>query len=239
MNPPDTVAQDPTPAEPSHETKPRRRYFIQVEWWVPTLRGWLVLLVGALILAGVIVEYAHPFLSPNAPLSDGVLVVEGWGDDEMMWQAVKTMDAGRYQTLYVTGMGIDRTSVFSEYGSQPELSAAIIRQISEGRVEPIPVVADNVRKDRTYSSGLRLKEYMQSHGGIPKKITLLSSGPHSRRSQLMFRKAFGDSAEIGIIAHQPAGYDPAHWWRDPEGIRTVVSEGVAYLYARWLFWNFG
>lgn len=30
-------------------------------------------------------------------------------------------------------------------------------------------------------------------------------------------------------------YDPRHWWRTSEGVRNVVGESIAYLYARFFF----
>jgi len=32
------------------------------------------------------------------------------------------------------------------------------------------------------------------------------------------------------------GYDPARWWRSSEGVREVLFEGFAYVYAKCLFW---
>ena len=74
-------------------------------------------------------------------------------------------------------------------------------------------------------------------GGIAPKITVLSVGPHSRRSRLLFQKAFGDSATIGVIAAPPQGYDSRRWWIYSEGVRTVISEAIAYGYARLIFWR--
>jgi hypothetical protein len=31
-------------------------------------------------------------------------------------------------------------------------------------------------------------------------------------------------------------YDAKHWWQYSEGVRDVLSEGVAYLYAKFFFW---
>ena len=40
---------------------------------------------------------------------------------------------------------------------------------------------------------------------------------------------------IGGVALQDVQYDPARWWAASEGVRSVLSEGIAYLYARLLF----
>ena len=40
---------------------------------------------------------------------------------------------------------------------------------------------------------------------------------------------------VGIIAVPNPDYDSSRWWRYSEGVKEVVSESVAYLYARFLF----
>ena len=31
-------------------------------------------------------------------------------------------------------------------------------------------------------------------------------------------------------------YDQRHWWRYSQGVKDVLTEGVAYIYAKFLFW---
>lgn len=40
---------------------------------------------------------------------------------------------------------------------------------------------------------------------------------------------------MGVIAATPAEYDADNWWDWSSGVRAVVDETVAYLYARFLF----
>ena len=55
--------------------------------------------------------------------------------------------------------------------------------------------------------------------------------PHARRSKMMFTKVFGKNVAIGIIALNDPLYDPKHWWRTSEGVREVLGEAIAYMYA--------
>jgi hypothetical protein len=59
---------------------------------------------------------------------------------------------------------------------------------------------------------------------------------HARRSRLLFQKAFGPGIEVGVIAIRDREYNPRVWWRYSEGVKEVLSEGAAYLYARFLFY---
>ena len=49
-------------------------------------------------------------------------------------------------------------------------------------------------------------------------------------------KAFGPGVAVGIRAAPDERYDAAHWWQSSQGVRTVIDEFVAYLYARLAFW---
>jgi hypothetical protein len=66
-------------------------------------------------------------------------------------------------------------------------------------------------------------------------LDVFSLGPHSRRTQLLFQEAFGDGIPVGVIAATNPGYDANEWWTSSSGVRTLVGETLAYLYARFLF----
>ena len=47
--------------------------------------------------------------------------------------------------------------------------------------------------------------------------------------------AFGEEVKVGVISVANPDYDPAQWWRYSEGVRQVLSESVAYVYAKVFF----
>ena len=102
----------------------------------------------------------------------------------------------------------------------------------EEETELFPIVA---QKDRTYHAALAAKQWLAEQGMKVQSLDVATQGPHARRSRLMYEKAFGGDTKIGIIALANREYDPAHWWRSSEGVREVIGEGIAYLYARLLF----
>ena len=65
-------------------------------------------------------------------------------------------------------------------------------------------------------------------------IDVVSSGVHARRTWLLFEKAF-PSVDVGIISITPNSYDTSRWWLFSEGVRSVISESIAYIYARFIF----
>jgi uncharacterized SAM-binding protein YcdF (DUF218 family) len=99
----------------------------------------------------------------------------------------------------------------------------------------VAVPAPRVIQDRTYTSAQALGKWFAEHGGAPTRITVLTSGAHSRRSRLLFQKALGKDVQVGTIAVVPEDYDPARWWGSSAGVRVVVGEVLAYGYARLIF----
>jgi hypothetical protein len=60
-------------------------------------------------------------------------------------------------------------------------------------------------------------------------------GPHSRRSRLLYQKAFGSRVKVGVFSRPDEEYDSKRWWASSVGFEQVIGEGIAYLYARVLF----
>jgi DUF218 domain len=191
----------------------------------------LVLLVlAALFLRGVL-----PFLAVNAPVTAQVLVVEGWVNDYALEAAVQEFHRGGYSKMYVTGGPLERGEPLSEYKTYAALGAAVAIHFGVPPTLVQAVPAPNVRRDRTYASALALRDWLELHGQMPDGLNLVTLGPHARRSRLLYEKAFGDACRIGVISIEDEGYDPHRWWAYSQGVRTVVSETVAYLYTRFFF----
>jgi len=202
---------------------------------VPTVRGWLVIVFGLVILAILAGRNIHPFLSVNDSKPGGALVVEGWAPDYAMAMAMSEFRSNHYDKVYVTGIPLTHGAPLSEYRTYAELGAAVLVKmgLSTNVVQPVPT--PDVKQDRTYTSAATLKTlFLERNLPIP-KINIFTAGPHARRSRLLYQKALGKEVEIGVIAAPIREYDPAHWWRSSPGFRDVTGEAMAYLYARIFF----
>jgi uncharacterized SAM-binding protein YcdF (DUF218 family) len=62
-------------------------------------------------------------------------------------------------------------------------------------------------------------------------IDVVTEDLHARRTRLLFQKALGDKVAVGVIAIPNPDYDAKHWWRYSAGVKDVVSEAAAYVYA--------
>jgi len=203
---------------------------------VPTWRGWLLIAALCAILAAAGCRNAYYFLAMNERTDGGVLVVEGWGPDSLMAAAASEFKTHHYDALFATGGPIEKGALlFNEYRSYADLSVATLDKMGIDPALVHAVYSDRVRQDRTFSTAVALKKWLHENGMTGKNITLITMGPHARRSHLLYEKAFGGEAHIGVIAVQEEDIDPRRWWTTSQGFRSVVDEMVAYFYARFLF----
>jgi hypothetical protein len=177
----------------------------------------------------------YPFLAVNAPVSARVLVVEGWAADYAVKAAAREFNAGGYTMAYVTGGPMERGAPFSEYQTYAALGAAVLNYFGTPTHCIQAVAAPKVRRDRTYASALALKDWLAARGELPMALNVLTVGPHARRSRLLYEMAFGEDCQIGVIAVEPEDFDPDRWWAYSAGVRGILGETTAYLYARLLF----
>jgi hypothetical protein len=218
-----------TPEKPSFGLLKRR------EVLVPTVRGWLILVLGLLILSIFAGRHINSFLSVNDSLPGGALVVEGWAPDYAMAMAVAEFRSNHYDKVFVTGIPLTHGAPLSEYRTYAELGAAVLVKmgLSTNMVQPVPT--PDVKQDRTYTSAAILKAWFHEHNLPIPNINIFTAGPHARRSRLLYQKAMGKDVTVGVIATPIREYDPDHWWRSSAGFRDVTGEAIAYLYVRLLF----
>jgi hypothetical protein len=202
---------------------------------LPTWRGWLVLLLGAALVCGIAMRWACAFLTVNDSVPGGVLVVEGWMMPTDAKVALTEFQRGGYSGLYVTGEPIDKDSPLNAYNSYAEMTADTLRGLGANPATLHAVPAPKVIRDRTYSTAFALKKALLADGVSIAKVNLLSDATHSRRSRLLYEKAFGPATRVGVIPVRERDFDPDRWWTTSAGVRTVVSELIAYAYARFLF----
>lgn len=169
------------------------------------------------------------------PVHEGSLVVEGWVTDDAFEQAASEFKRGHYDRLYVTGGPLAAGAPLSEYKTYAQLGAAVLLKLGMDTNAVQAVPAPWIRQDRTYTGAVFLREWLRGHGRAVSEIHLMSQGLHARRSRLLFEKAFGRGVKVGITSIPSREYDPRHWWRYSAGVRGVVDEAIAYVYARFLF----
>jgi len=204
------------------------------ETQVLTWRGWFILLLCLGAAAGLLAISIHPFLAVTQPVHGELLVVEGWMPDNQLEAAVALFQEGGYRLLITTGGPLGRGGHLSAYATDAELTAATLRKLGLPGDKIVAVPTPPSRRDRTYESALALRDWLSHSDPALRSLDVYSKGAHARRTRLLFQKAFGSDIAVGIIAAEP-DYDADRWWTSSSGVRVVVGESVAYLYARLLF----
>jgi uncharacterized SAM-binding protein YcdF (DUF218 family) len=222
------------PSAPIAETKMwgllRRRQCL-----LPTWKAWLLLLVVLGPSTFFTVRGLHSFLCLTRPVPGGALVVEGWAADYALEQAAVEFKRNHYQKIFVTGGPIEYGAPLSEYHTYAERGAAVLEKLGLNTNQVQAVPAPYAAQDRTYVAAMTLRRWWREHRLIPGKVELFTEGLHARRSRLMFQRALGKGAEVGVISIPARDYDPQHWWRYSAGVRGVIGEAIAYVYAAVLF----
>ena len=210
--------------------------FRQRRIWLPTIWGWLLLMVLGLVMSMLVVRNIYPFLAPNNPVGALVLVVEGWLAPDELDQAVQTFKTGSYQRVVTTGgpiVGWPKLFIHSNYA---QLAADYLAQHGIPRDAILVVPSPASAQERTFLSAVVFRESAQKLGITLDTIDLFSSGAHARRSRLLFQMAFGPSVRVGILAARPEGYDPDSWWRTSSGAGAIVFQSIGLIWVKCFFW---
>ena len=201
----------------------------------PTLRGWLALLLAVALAGGVVLRWVPRFLEMQDSVPGGVLVLEGWANDDVLGRAMQEYGKGGYVVWCVTGEPLDKSGPLIEYGDFATLTVANFEKLGGTPGTLHPVTWESVRRDRTYASALALKSWLKERGLPAEKVNVVTKGVHARRSRLLYEKAFGAGTRVGVIAVPERDFDVNRWWTTSGGFRAVVDETVAYIYARCFF----
>ena len=202
---------------------------------LPTWRGWLLLALVSGLSIGIFLRSACTFLSVHDPVPGGLLVVEGWVSPTDARLALEEFRRGAYTDLCITGGPIEPESPLASYRSYAELTADVLRRLGADPAKLHAVAGPKVAKDRTYSTALALKHGPQERGVSLASISVMTKGPHARRSRLLYEKALGADTRVGTVVLEEREFDPARWWATSAGFRAVTGELIAYFYARFLF----
>jgi uncharacterized SAM-binding protein YcdF (DUF218 family) len=185
----------------------------------------------------VVILNVYPFLAVTDRLNTNILVVEGWIQRYGIRASAEEFNSGSYERIFTTG-GPENGSggYINDYQTSASVGADALKKVGIPD-EVIQMVPSRViDRDRTYSSAVALREWFREHKMPVNSINVLTEDTHARRTRLLFQEAFGGRVQVGIISVRNPDYKPNQWWRYSEGVRDVLSECIAYLYARLFFY---
>jgi hypothetical protein len=192
--------------------------------------------------AGLVTAYfallnIHPFLAVTHRVNTNLLVVEGWVHPYSIRKGVEEFKNGSYQRIFTTGGPVEGGEGYSnDFNTSASVGADSLKNfgVTDDLVQMVP--SRVVGRERTYSSAVALRDWFSEHNTPVHSINVLTEDAHGRRTRLLYEKAFGKNVAVGVIAVSNPNYDAARWWRYSEGVREVIGESIAYIYARFFFW---
>ena len=217
--------------------QPIIRLIQRQEIWMLTIQGWIVTFLCAATLFILGITHVQPFLAVTSPISADVLVVEGWMPDDALKQAFKEFKSGAYRQIITTGTPVEKGSFLTEYKNYAELAAASLKKLGLSPEKVIAVPTPAKIKDRTYAAAVTLRQWLSKTNPLLKSVNLYTYDVHTRRSWLLFKKALAPKVKVGAIAAKTVEYNPKSWWKSSAGVRTVLDEFIAYLYAQFVSWD--
>jgi uncharacterized SAM-binding protein YcdF (DUF218 family) len=210
--------------------------FTRRERWGLSGRGWLAVLALA-VAAGVGFLFGvYPFFAITARVETRLLAVEGWVDLYAIKVAAEEFRTGGYERVFTTGGPLPGLGGFTnDSNTSASLGAGRLKQAGLPAEVVQRVPSRVLSRDRTYSSALALKAWCAENNVPLTRINVLTADVHARRTRLLFEKALGPGVEVGIISVPHPDYDARRWWRYSQGVRVVLGECIAYVYARVFF----
>jgi uncharacterized SAM-binding protein YcdF (DUF218 family) len=158
-----------------------------------------------------------------AETSDVIVVLSGDNyDAERATRAASLFKSGMAPRVMATGRALRSYATTTDLMKRDLLEHGV----PEGVIVPFTHKADDTREEAAAVS-----EFVVSHGW--KKILLVTSNYHTRRSQYIYEHALPSSAQLLTIAAPDSDYDPNYWWKTRTGVKIFFHELGGYLVALW------
>jgi hypothetical protein len=203
---------------------------------MPTIVGWLFLLLICVATMVLLANTLYGFLAQNAPVGARVLVVEGWLGPEELEQAIQVFKNGKYEHIVTTGGPVTRWPEVNLGTDYARLAADFLAHHGVRRDLISAVPAPRSRKERTFLSAVIFRESAQRLGITLDAVDVFTAGPHARRSRLLFQMALGPMVRVGVLAARPADYAPESWWRTSAGVEQMLFQAFGFVWVKCCFW---
>src|SRR5438874_9741550 len=210
---------------------------VRKESWRLSGLARLILAIAIVGLATWIFLEIYSFLAITTKESTDTLIVEGWVHEYTIRIAAKEFKTNGYKRLFTTGGPVEGLAAYvNDYQTAASVGAEglVKAGVAADAVQMVP--SRIIGRDRTYSSAVALRNWLHDKDVIVNSFNVLTEDTHARRTRLLFEEVFGGKVRVGVISIPNPGYDQRHWWRYSQGVKDVLTEGVAYIYAKFFFW---
>ncbi len=175
---------------------------------------------GLAIVAGLAFFGLGFYLSPQDKLekADAIVVVSGGQTTTRAEYGIKLYKAGYAPTIVFSGGAID---------DGPSNAAAMRQQALEAGLSDDNILRDDDSQN-TYENAVNSKRLLDSIGA--KKIILVTSPYHQRRTDQTFRKVLGPNYKVIGSSAVDSRWSKSAWWETGFGFNISMSELYKLLY---------
>jgi uncharacterized SAM-binding protein YcdF (DUF218 family) len=180
----------------------------------------------------------YPFLAVTHRVDSDVLVVEGWIHEYAIRSAAEEFRTHAYRRVFTTGGPVTGSGGYiNDFQTSASVGADLLTKagVPERSLEMVP--SRVMDRDRTFGSAIALRNWIQENEPLVRGINVVTEDTHARRTWLLFQRAFGKNVQVGIISVPNPDYPPNRWWHYSAGLKDVVSEFAAYVYAKIFFFG--
>jgi uncharacterized SAM-binding protein YcdF (DUF218 family) len=204
--------------------------------WTLSWKAKLLLLAMLIALTLMTWWGIYPFLAETRRVDADVLVVEGWVHSYVIRAAVDDFKSHAYRKVFTTGGPVSgKGGYINDFQTSASVGAeSLVRTGLPAEVVQM-VPSHEIGRDRTYSSAIALRDWLDEHKERVSSFNIITEGAHARRTRLMFQEACGSDVKVGVISILSPDFDARHWWHYSEGTEEVIGETIAYLYAKFFF----
>ena len=205
------------------------------ERWGLTLYGWLILVLFIFIFAYLGFRNLFGTLAPVQREKTNILVLEGFVNDYVLYDAMKEFKSNNYKLLIVTGAPLEYGDLLASCRNTARVAGMSLLRLGFDSTKLVMIGTDDIRNERTYNSAVRLRQWLVANRPDITAVNLMTMGVHGGRSRMLFRKALGDSVKVGIISVPNFYYGPDSWWKSSKGFRETMNEAIGYYYIKFFF----
>lgn len=200
----------------------------------PTLWGWILIFLLFFGINTFFFLTIHPFLARTNCIKTGNIIVEGWVPDYCLKKVDSIYRTGTIKRIFVTGGPIERGSYLQQYTTFANLGALSLKKagIPDSVISTVP--SPLVIKDRTFTSAISLRTWLLDNNFKFNDANIVTLGVHSRRSLMVFKKVFPEN-NLGVLSVRNNDYEPDRWFLSSEGVKTVITETISFLYSLILY----
>ena len=202
---------------------------------LPTLTGWLVILLACGLVTLYLIRGIAGFLTVYEPIDADYLVIEGWMNKQELDQSLDYFNSADYRLAIIVGGPV--TDDFHGIDSNlAERATGYLRGRGLAQDRSVVIATPYSAQNRTFLNAVMTRDWFERQGIELSRLDVFSSHVHTRRSRDLYQLAFGDNVTVGVIPSHPDDFDPAHWWRSSESGKNVAVEFAGWLLVKCCFY---